>query len=137
MVTILVHFGAFWCTSCVTPRSLHDLLWLLSPIKCPFNPEKDHISHSGHIRNTFALSCYGDHFGPFWSILVHFGAPHVRPHNPFMTCSDSNPLSSVLLIQKKIILVTQNKSETLWLSHTIMTILVHFGLFRCTSWATP
>ena len=74
MVTILVHFGAFWCTSCVTPRSLHDLLWLLSPFKCPFNPEKDHISHSGKIRNTFALSWYGDHFGAFWCILVHFGA---------------------------------------------------------------
>ena len=25
-----------------------------------------HISHSGQIRSTFALSCYGDHFGPFW-----------------------------------------------------------------------
>ena len=25
-----------------------------------------HISHSGQIRSTFALSRYGDHFGPFW-----------------------------------------------------------------------
>ena len=42
----------------------------------------DHVSHSGQIRNTFAQSCYGDHFGPFWSILVHFGAPHGQPHHP-------------------------------------------------------
>ena len=134
--SILVNFGAFWCTSCATPQSFHDLYWLLSPFMCPSNPEIDHISHSGQIQNT-ALSCYGDHFGPIWSILVHFSATHVQPHNPSMTCTDFYPLSSVHLIQKKIILVTQDKSETLWLSHTIMTILVHFGLFRRTSWATP
>ena len=39
----------------------------------------------------------------FWSILVHFGAIHVWPHDPSMTCPDSYPLSSVHLIQKKII----------------------------------
>ena len=68
-----MHFGPFWCTPCVTPWPLHDFSWLLSPFKCPFNPEWDHISHSGQIWNTFALSWYGDHFGPFWSIFVRFG----------------------------------------------------------------
>ena len=29
------------------------------------------------------------------TILVHFGAPHGRPHHPFMTGSDFYPLSSV------------------------------------------
>ena len=61
-----MHFGPFWCTPCVTPWPLHDFSGLLSPFKCPFNPEWDHISHSGQIWNTFALSWYGDHFGPFW-----------------------------------------------------------------------
>ena len=35
--------------------------------KNPFSSRQIfHISHSGQIRSTFALSCYGDHFGPFW-----------------------------------------------------------------------
>ena len=83
------------------------------------------------------MSCYGDHFGPFWSILVHFGAPHVRPHNPSMTCSDSYPLSSIHLIQQWIIFVTQDKFETLLLCWPFGSILVHFGPFWCTSWVTP
>ena len=70
------------------------------------------------------------------TILVHFGAPHGRPHDPSMTGSDSYPHSSVHLVQKWIILVTQDKFETLLLCHVMMTILVHFGPFWCTSWAT-
>ena len=96
--------GAFWCTSCVNPWPLHGLYWLLSPFKSPFYPEKDHISHSGQIRNTFALSWYSEHFGPFWSIwyiFVHFGAPHVWPRESSMACTDSYRLSSVNLIQNK------------------------------------
>ena len=77
--SIFVHFGPFWCTSWATPWPLHDLYWLLSPFKCPFNPENDHISHSGQIRNTFELSWYGDHFGPFWSILVHLMGDPTTP----------------------------------------------------------
>ena len=89
----------------------------------------DHVSHSGQIRNTFAQSCYGDHFGPFWSILVHFGAPHGRPHHPSMTGSDSYPLLSVHLTQEWIMIVTRDNFETLLLSHAMVTILVHFGPF--------
>ena len=88
--SILVNFGAFWCTSCATPQSFHDLYWLLSPFMCPSNPEIDHISHSGRIQNT-ALSCYGDNFDPIWSILVYFSATHMHPHNPSMTCIDFYP----------------------------------------------
>ena len=54
-----------------------------------------------------------------------------------MTFPDSYPLSSVHLIQNEIILVTQDKFETLLLCHDMVTILVHFGPFWCTSWATP
>ena len=86
--SILVHFCAFWCNSCVTPWPLHDLHWLFSPFKCPFNPEKDIISHSGQIRNTFALSWYSDHFGPFWSIFVHLiGDPSTHLHRIFRILS--------------------------------------------------
>ena len=88
MDTILVLFGAFWCTSCATPWPLHDLLWLLHLSKCPFTPDMDHISHSGQIRNTFALTSYGNHFGPFWSILVHLmGDPMTPLHQIFMKSS--------------------------------------------------
>ena len=73
---ILVNFGAFGCTPCVTLWPLHDLLSLLSSFKCPLNAKMDHISHSGQIRNTL-----------------------------------------------------------LW--HAMETTLVHFGLFWCTTWATP
>ena len=79
MVTVLVHFGPFWCTSWVTPPPLHDWFWLLSPFKCTFNPEMDHISHWGQIRKTFSWSCYSDHFGPFWSILVHLMGDPTTP----------------------------------------------------------
>ena len=34
-------------------------------------------------------------------------------------------------------LVTQDRFETLLLFHAMVTILVHFGSFWCTSWATP
>ena len=64
---ILMHFGAFWCTSCATPWPLHDLLWLLYPSKCPFTPEMDHINHSGLIQITQLWHA-------MYTILVHFGA---------------------------------------------------------------
>ena len=64
----LVHFGA-------TPWPLHDLLWLLYPLKCPFIPETDHISHWGQIWDV--LLSHGT-----VTILVHFGAHHGRPHHP-------------------------------------------------------
>ena len=85
------HFGPFWCIlvqlmcNPMTPPWLH---WLLSPFKCPSIPEKNYISQSGLIRNTFALSCYGDHFGPFWSILVHLmGDPSTPLHQIFRMSS--------------------------------------------------
>ena len=87
----------------------------------------------------FALWCNGDHFGAVWSVLVHFGAPHVQPHDPSMTCSDSYPLSSVHLIKKWIILVTQDKFEILFsvmLWKPLWCILVNFGAFGCTPCAT-
>ena len=46
-----------------------------------------------------------------------------------MTFPDSYPLSSVHLIQNEIILVTQDKFETLLLCHDMVTILVQFGQF--------
>ena len=88
-------------------------------------------------QNKFEKLCSVMLWRPFWCILVHFGAPHVWPHDPFMTFPDSYPLSSVHLIQNEIILVTQDKFETLLLCHDMVTILVHFGPFWCTSWATP
>ena len=63
------------------------------------------------------------------TILVHFGAPHGRLHNPSITGSDSCPISSVHLTQKWIMIVTQDKLETLLLSRAMGTILVHFGPF--------
>ena len=64
--------GAFWCSSCTTPWTLHNLLWLLYPSRCPFHPEMDYISHSGWIQNS--LLCHA-----MMTILVHFGASYVRP----------------------------------------------------------
>ena len=66
---IIVHFGAFWYTSCATPWPHHDLLWLLYPFKCPFTLGMDHICHSGQVQNT--LLCHDMetilvHLGPFW-----------------------------------------------------------------------
>ena len=115
---ILVYFGPFWYTSWMTPPPLYDWFWLLSSFKCPFYPEKGHISDSKQILNTFALPSYNDYFDQFWSILVHFGAPHEWPHHPSMTGSDSYPLSSVYLTQKWIILVIEDKFKKLfpWVS---------------------
>ena len=99
-----------------------------------------HISDSGWIWNAFALPCQGDHFGSWWSILVHFGTHHGWPHHPSMTGSDSYPLSSAHFIQKRVILVTQENSKhfcTAMLYWPFGSILVHFGLFWCTSWVTP
>ena len=61
------------------------------------------------------------------TILIHFGAPHGRPHNPSITGSDSCPLSNVHLIQKWIMLVTQDRFETFMLCHAMSfwSILVH------------
>ena len=61
------------------------------------------------------------------TILVHFGARHERPHDPFMTGSDSCSLTSVHLTQKWIMLVTQDRFKTLLLCHAMVTMLVHFG----------
>ena len=88
----------------------------------------------------FALSCYEDHFAAFWSILVHFGAQHVQPHDPTMTCIYSCTLPSVHLLQKWFILVTLDKfkilsSVILW--WPFWYILVYFGAFCYTSCATP
>ena len=132
----------FWCILMhlmCDPMTPPHLSWLISPFKCSFNPEKDHIRQIRIWTNMklFALSWYGDHFGPFWCVLVHFGAPHVWPHDPSMACTDSYRLSSVNLIQKKIIWVTQDKFEKLLKCHDMVTILVHFGPFWCTSCATP
>ena len=69
MMATLVHFGAFWCTSCAAPWPPNDLLWLLSSFKCPFNLEINHISHWGQIRNTLlchAMIAQLVHFGAFW-----------------------------------------------------------------------
>ena len=134
--SVLIHFGAFWCTSCVTPRSLHDLLWLLSPFKCPFNPEKDHISHSGKIRNTFALSWYGDHFGAFWCILVHFGAfwciSCVTPWPLHDLCRLLSPFKCPFNPEEDHISHSRQIRNTFALSW----YGDHFGPFWCTSWAT-
>ena len=77
------------------------------------------------------------HYGPFWCIFVHFGAPHVWPHDHSMTCTDSYLLLSVHLIQKEFIEVTPVKFKTLLNCHDMVTILVHFDPFWCTLWATP
>ena len=96
IVNILVHFGQFGTYLCILVHLMYDpmtppwliLTWLLSPFKSPFNPEKDHISHSGQIRNTFAPSWYGYHFGPFWFILVHLmGDPTTPLHQIFKKSS--------------------------------------------------
>ena len=96
IVNILVHFGQFGTYLCILVHLMYDpmtppwliLTWLLSPFKSPFNPEKDHISHSGQIRNTFALSWYGYHFGPFRFILVHLmGDPTTPLHRIFKKSS--------------------------------------------------
>ena len=63
-------------------------------------------------QDNFETLCYLLLWLAFWCTLVHFGAPHVRPHNPFITCSDSYTPPGVHLIQKWIILVTQDRFKT-------------------------
>ena len=96
----LVHFVAFCSSSCATPWSLHDLFWLLSPFRCPSNLEIDHVIHVGHsgpIWKSFALSCYFDHSGLFWTILVQFMGDPTTPLYWIFTKSS-----------KKCILCTKN-----------------------------
>ena len=81
--SILLHFGA------PHVRPLHDSHWLLFPSKCPFNPEKDHISHSGQNQNTSAVSYNGDHVGAFWCILVHLMCDPMTP--PWLLCPFNCP----------------------------------------------
>ena len=56
------------------------------------------------------------------TILVHFCLHPVQPHDPAMTCTDSSTLPSVHLLQKWIVLVTQDKFETLLLCHVRVMI---------------
>ena len=94
-----------------------------------------------HVVRCFPSSShYRDHFGSWWSILVHFGTHHGWPHHPSMTGSDSYPLSSAHFIQKRVILVTQENSKhfcTAMLYWPFGSNLSHFGPFWCTSWVTP
>ena len=110
----------FWCSSCTTPWLLHDFLWLLSPFKCPLNQKIGNSNHSGQFWNTLLSLA-------MVSILVHFGAPHVQPQNPFKTCSDSYTPPGVHLIQEWIILVTQDKFEIHCSVMPFWCILVRFG----------
>ena len=136
MVTIwcfLVHFGAFWCASCATPWPLHDLLWLLYPSKCPFTPEMDHMSHSGQIRNTFL--CDGTvtilvYFGPFW--CTSWATPW-----PLHDLLWLLHLSKCPFTPDMYHLSHSGKIWNTYLCHGTVTILVYFGPFWCTSWATP
>ena len=76
----------------------------------------DQNSHSGQIRYTLLCQAVVNilvQFCAFRSILMHFGAPNVRPHDSSRTCSDSYTLSSVHLFKKWITLVTQDKFEIL------------------------
>ena len=63
------------------------------------------------------------------TIFAHFGRPYGRPLNPSMTGLDSHPFLRVHLIQNWIILVTQDKFETILPSHALVTILFHFVPF--------
>ena len=52
----------------------YDLIWLISPLKCPSNPEKDYISHPGQLWNSMichAMATILVNSYPFWCILVH------------------------------------------------------------------
>ena len=138
MVTILVHYCPFWSIFIMSDPTTPPWPFLTSiPFQVVIQSRNGSTSHWKRIQSTFACACCGDHLDQFWSILVHFGAPHGCPHHPSMTGSDSYPLSSVHLIQKWIILVIEDKFEKLFLGHAIVTILVHFGQFWCTSWVTP
>jgi len=91
-------------------------------------------------QDKFKTLCSVLLWGLFWSILVHFGAHPVQPHDPTMTCTDSSTLPSVHLLQKWIVLVTQDKFEIL---RSVMQwtpfwcIIMHFLTFWCTLCATP
>ena len=116
---ILVHFDAFWWTSCTTQWPLHFI--------------QKWISITWPNLKCVVLSCYGDHFSAFLYILVHFDAFGC-------ICSYSYLLSGIHLFQKWITLVTQDKFEMLcsvMVQWPFWCILVHFGPFWYTSWATP
>ena len=124
MVSILVHFGAFWCTSCATPKPLQDLLWLLYPSRCPFNPRMDHISHSGKIRNSLLCHAILVHFGAFWCMswaspwplydLLGLLSSFKWPFNPEMgNISHSGQIQNTKLC------------------HAVETISMQFGAFWC------
>ena len=100
-----IHFQKRWCilVQLMHYPMTHNLLRLLSPFKCLFNPETDNIFHSGQFLNTLlslAMVSILVHFGALWCILVHLMC------HPFMTCLDSYTLPDVHLIQKWIISVT-------------------------------
>ena len=79
---MLVHFGAFWCTSCATPWPHNDLHWLIYSSKCPFTPEIVHISHSGQIWNNLlchAMDTILVHYGALWCILVNLMCNPMTP----------------------------------------------------------
>ena len=117
--------------------------WLaLTPLPFQVSIYSRYGSHrtNGSLRTNLkylALSCYGHHFRAFWCILVHFGAPHVQPHGPSMTCSDSSALPNVHLLQKWITLVTQDKFRNTLICDAMVTILVPFDAFWYTSCVTP
>ena len=138
-----MHFGAF---RCILVRLICNPMapaWLaLTPLPFQTSIYSRNRSHES-LRTNFKLLCSAMQWCPFcafWSILVHFGAPHVQPHDPSMTCSDSSTLPSVHLLQKWITLVIQDKYETLcsvmqwW---PFWCFLVHFGAFWCASCVTP
>ena len=104
---ILLHFAAFWTTSCATPW--HNPLSSLS------NPEIDQIGHSGQIWETFTLSCY---FWSLLSILVHFCALNGQPHshsvlNFHQVFKDMYPTHQKLLNPTSLIFLIQFVKEIL------------------------
>ena len=85
LMTILVHFGAFWC---ILVNSMHN------PMTPPLiTMTKFKILCSVMVQWPFCA---------FWCILMHFGAPNVWPHDSSMTCSDCYPILSVHLLQQWI-----------------------------------
>ena len=121
LVTILVHFGIFWC---ILVNIMHNPMSppLIALIPIPFQVSiwsRNGYQSLGQIWN--ALFCHAIlvHFCASWCILMHLDA-----------LSNSYPLSGVHLFQKWITLVTKEKLETLC-CHGIMTTLVNFGAFCC------
>ena len=81
-------FLLFWQALWATPQPLYDWFRLLSLFKGPFNPELDYISHSGWNSKRFCSVMLGwptDHFGPFWSVLVHLMGDPMTPPWLFLT----------------------------------------------------